>query len=156
MKRVMYRLYRVSSLISMRTVFVECETEKDFIEYMAVKWYAEPASSVQILNNGKTPKVAVHTNSHYKEITKKILKGGPVELNPKAREVQGNLYRLTDKSIGTVWFVECSNEMELMNYVAYECGGIPLNVVHVSKNGKTPRVAVYTNAYYKDLIKKNK
>lgn len=151
MKRIMYRLYKVSSVISMRNTFVECESEKDLIEYMALHWQGEPASVVEVLNNGRTPKVALYTNKYYKEITKKSFEG---MLNPKVREIKGSLYRLKDQSIGTIWFVECQNEMELMHYIAHECQGIPLNVVYISRDGRTPKVAVYTNAYYKDLIRK--
>jgi len=144
-------LYRVSALTSTRFTFVECESEKDLIEYMALKWSGEPSTVVEILNNGKTPKVAVYTNKYYKELLKK---GVNNIFYPNVRELKGTLYRLTDQSIGTVWFVECENEMVLMNYIAYECEGIPLSVVHISRDGKTPKVAVYTNAYYKDVMKK--
>ena len=152
MNRINYKLYKVSSLTSMKIVFVEAESEKHFMEYMAVKWVHEPSSVVEILNNGRTPKVAVYTNHYYKKLTNKVAKS---VFNPNSvREINGILYRLRDTEVGTVWFVECRNEMELMEYIAYECGGIPLKVVHMATGGSTPKVAVYSNTYYKDLIKR--
>ncbi len=153
-KQIKYRLYRVSSPVTSTTFYVEAVTEEDIIKYayITTKAYGSPLHIVEIKNDGMTPKVAIYTSKLYKELKKEDKQ----IQTPNVRLLHNTLYRLRDNVVGTTWFIEVKNELSLMEYIAFECKEIPLSVVYMNTNGDTPKVAVYTNAYYKELMEKGK
>lgn len=69
------------------------------------------------------------------------------------RVVNGKIYRVTSQLSGNVVFVECAREEEVMEYVATRHFGDSVSVVRVLPNGKTPKVAIYSNPHYKLVLK---
>ena len=50
-------------------------------------------------------------------------------------------------------YIEFENEMELMQFIASHFENTPVTVSHFSRDGRSQRVAIYTNDYYKNLLK---
>jgi len=72
------------------------------------------------------------------------------------REIKGTLYKITTTVTKKVKYVECKNSKELIRYIVRtDDMREPLSVVEIKKNGNTPKVAVYTDKYYKKLIRED-
>ena len=76
------------------------------------------------------------------------------------REIQGRLDRITSGETGLCKVIECANEQELIEYVfEAQKRWIVSNVVELDITGnaiRTPKVAVKSHPYYKELLKRNK
>lgn len=76
------------------------------------------------------------------------------------RILEGRLYRITSGETGLCKVIECNNEREMIEYVfEMEKRWIVSNVVELDITGnavRTPRVAVRSHPYYKELVKRNK
>lgn len=74
------------------------------------------------------------------------------------REIQGRLYRITSGETGLCKVIECNSEKELIEYVAEaQKRWIVSNVVELDITGntiRTPKVAIKSHPYYKELMKK--
>jgi siroheme synthase (precorrin-2 oxidase/ferrochelatase) len=70
-----------------------------------------------------------------------------------ARVIKGQLYRVFPQCDMGSCFVECANENELMEFLVEHYYGRPITVALITTYGKSPKVAVYTNPYYKQLVK---
>ena len=76
------------------------------------------------------------------------------------RILEGRLYRITSGETGLCKVIECNSEEEMIEYVfQMEKRWIVSNVVELDITGnsiRTPRVAVRSHPYYKELLKRNK
>ena len=76
------------------------------------------------------------------------------------RILEGRLYRITSGETGLCKVIECNSEEEMIEYVfQMEKRWIVSNVVELDITGnsiRTPRVAVRSHPYYKELVKRNK
>lgn len=72
-----------------------------------------------------------------------------------ARKIEGTIYRLTYTA---TWhtLIECSSKEDLFKYVAQESvnGRIIASVTEMCADGSTPRVKVYTNKEFKQILKR--
>lgn len=73
-----------------------------------------------------------------------------------ARRIEGTIFRLTYTA---TWndYVECSSIEDLFKYIAQEYinGQIVTSVNEVCKDGKTPKIKVFTDSNFKKNIKRN-
>lgn len=74
-----------------------------------------------------------------------------------ARTIKGTIYKLT-YTANWHTFVECSSKEDLFRYIAEERvnGHIVTSVNEICKDGSTPKVKVYTDKEYKQILKQYK
>lgn len=73
-----------------------------------------------------------------------------------ARQIEGTIYKLTYTA---TWhnFVECSSKEDLFKYIVQELadGRVVASVNEICSDGRTPKVAVYTDKHFKKLRKRD-
>lgn len=74
-----------------------------------------------------------------------------------ARRIEGTIFRLTYTA---TWndYVECSSIEDLFKYIAQEYinGQIITSVNEVCKDGKTPKIKVFTDSNFKKILREMK
>ena len=71
-----------------------------------------------------------------------------------ARKIEGTIYKLT-YTANWHTFVECSSKEDLFRYIAQERanGQFVTSVNEICKDGSTPKVKVYTDKEFKQILK---
>lgn len=146
MYEIKQRLYRVRSSVAGFTHYYDLPDDKAVIQLVASKYPGSPVSVVEMKLDGKTPKVAIYTHPDFKKLAK---------VKVTAEPIIGRIYRVRSTVSCFTAYVVTTTEEELMQYMVGK-QGMPCSVVWLRNDGTTPKVSVYTNPYYRTLLKGDK
>jgi hypothetical protein len=69
------------------------------------------------------------------------------------RKIKNRLFKVTTNLSKKVIFFESKTEKELIEHLYHNYNCEPITVTEILKNGKTPRIPIYTHEHYKRLRK---